>query len=64
VIENTFKLLYGQEATNLILWYIYERYDGDGEIIAYDGGGEDYIFKTPQDLWSYIKFKYPPKGEI
>ena len=64
IIENAFKLLYGQEATNLIFWYIYERYDVKGEIIAYEGDGKDYIFKTPQDLWSYIKFKYPPKEEI
>ena len=32
VIENQFKFLYGVEASELIIWYLYERTDLDGRI--------------------------------
>jgi hypothetical protein len=60
VIENSFKFLYGEEATDLILWYIYDRFSPDGEIIELeDESGKTSILKNPKDLWSYIQFHFP-----
>ena len=60
VIENSFKFIYGEKATDLILWYVYDRFSPDGEIIELeDEGGKTYILKTPKDLWSYIQYQFP-----
>ena len=60
VIENCFKSIYGEEATDIILWYIYDRFNPDGTIIPLeDEEGKEYIFKSAKDLWSYIKHRFP-----
>lgn len=60
VIENSFKFLYGEEATTLIFWYVMDRIGDDGKIIPIeDEKGKQYIFKDPKDLWRYIKYRYP-----
>jgi hypothetical protein len=62
VIENLFKFLYGEKATGIIMWYIYERFNPDGTIIPLeDKQGKQYILTTPEDLYSYIKYRYPLK---
>lgn len=65
VIENQFKFLYGVEASELIIWYLYERTDLDGRINPIiDENEKEFILETPKDLWSYIKFNFlppPPK---
>ena len=58
VIENQMRLLYGHEASELIQWYIYDRFNPDGSIIPLEGPNDKlFVIKTPKDLWSYIKFK-------
>lgn len=60
VLEHSFKFLYGEEATDLIMWYIFDRFNPDGSIIPIeDEDGKQYIFKDPKDLWSYIKYTFP-----
>lgn len=60
VIENSFKFLYGEEAAQLIFWYIFDRFNPDGSIVPLeDEQGKKYIFKTPDDLWSYINHRFP-----
>jgi hypothetical protein len=61
VLENTFKLLYGIEATDLILWYIYDRFDSEGKLIPIPDEEEELILKTTSDLWDYIKTNYKIK---
>lgn len=59
VIENILKLLYGEESANLIQWYILDRFNPDGTIVPIeDENGKQYKFNTPEDLWSYINYRY------
>jgi len=57
VIENSFKFLYGEEVTDLVFWYIFDRFNPDGTIVPIeDEGGKQYIFKDANDLWSYVRY--------
>ncbi len=59
VIENILKLLYGEESASLIQWYILDRFNPDGTIVPIeDENGKQYKFNTPEDLWSYINYRY------
>ena len=60
VIENTLRMIYGPESTEIILWYVYDRFNPDGSIIPLeDPKGKTFIIKDPNDLWSFIKYKSP-----
>jgi len=40
------------------MWYIHNRFNPDGSLIDLeDEDGKIYKLKTPEDLWSYIKYK-------
>tara|TARA_R110002049_G_scaffold2313_1_gene16868 strand:- start:3677 stop:4084 length:408 start_codon:yes stop_codon:yes gene_type:complete len=61
VVENLMVLLYGSEASRIILWYIYERIGPDGKVIPLEeSNGKQSILNNTDDLWSYIKYKSPP----
>lgn len=58
VIENDFSYVYGDNARETIMWYIHNRFNADGSLINLeDENGKIYKLKTPEDLWSYIKYK-------
>lgn len=58
VIENQLRMLYGEDASQIIIWYIYDRFNPDGSIVPLEGPNEKmFILKNPKDLWSYIKYK-------
>lgn len=58
VVENTFKMLYGEEACEIIIWYIYDRFNPDGSIVPLEGpSGKEFILKDSNDLLSFIKYK-------
>jgi hypothetical protein len=60
VVENTLKMLYGEEAVEIIIWYIYDRFNPDGSIVPLEGPGDkQFILKDSNDLWNYIKYKSP-----
>jgi|TARA_R100000482_G_C5130891_1_gene151812 hypothetical protein len=60
VVEGYMAMIYGEEATKVILWYIYDRVDADGSIIPLEGkDGKPFYLKNTSDLWSYIKYKSP-----
>ena len=63
VIENMLKLQFGIDTTNIIMFYLYDRYNPDGTIIPMvdEENGKKYIFKGAKDLFSYIKFRYSDK---
>ena len=64
VLENSFKFLYGEEAADLVWWYIFDRFNPDGTIVPLeDENGKEYIFENPKDLWSYIKYIFPQDSE-
>jgi hypothetical protein len=63
IIENMLKLQFGVDTTNLVMFYLYDRFNPDGKIIPLvdEETGKHYILKSPKDLFSYIKFRSPNK---
>ena len=60
VLEHTFKLLYGEEATNLIWWYIFDRIGENDEITPFtDEDGKEYTFQNAKELWMYVNYRFP-----
>lgn len=56
VIENQFKLIYGEEATEIIMWYLMERLDEDNNVTALEDEDEnEIILNKPIDLWKYLQ---------
>jgi hypothetical protein len=56
VLESAFKILYGEDTTNLIWWYIFDRIEEDGEILPFtDEDGKEYIFNNVKELWMYTR---------
>lgn len=56
VIENQFKLIYGEEAAEVIMWYLMERLDEDNNVIALEDEDENkIILNKPIDLWKYLQ---------
>jgi hypothetical protein len=56
VIENQFKLIYGEEAAEIIMWYLMERLDEDNNVIALEDEEENkIILNKPIDLWKYLQ---------
>ena len=53
VIEHSFKFLYGEESTQVIFWYVYQR--NESKCILEDENGNKCKIDTPQKLWSYVK---------
>tara|TARA_R110000803_G_scaffold89920_1_gene157189 strand:+ start:1073 stop:1468 length:396 start_codon:yes stop_codon:yes gene_type:complete len=58
IIETNFTHLYGEDTREIIMWYIYERFNPDGEITPLETeDGKQFLLKNVNDLWSYIKYK-------
>ena len=60
VIENLIFMKYSEDIANLILWYVYDRFDADGKILGIDvtfPGKESkrFILKSPTDLWNLVE---------
>ena len=61
VIDNLFFLKYGEWKTNIIIWYLWERMDEEGNIgeLEYEdldtGKTKVVIVKCPEDLWDILK---------
>ena len=61
VVENMMKMLYGEEATEMIMWYLFERFNEEGKLLElYDEiTKKKYRIKTPKDLFAFIKHRFP-----
>lgn len=60
VIENLIFMKYTDDVANLILWYVYDRFDADGKLLGLDvtlPGKEKkrFLLKSPTDLWNLIE---------
>jgi hypothetical protein len=60
VIENLIFLKYSESIANLILWYVYDRFDADGKLLGLSitlPGKEPklHMVKTPSGLWNLIE---------
>lgn len=59
VVEIGLKFMYGEEAADLIYWYIFDRFEKDGSVIPLeDEDGKIYIFKDVKEFYGYLKYKF------
>lgn len=59
IIENLILLKYGYWKAELMLWYVFSRFNEDGELISLmyqlDGHeAEEIVIENPTDLWNFI----------
>jgi hypothetical protein len=61
-IMESFKLIYGTDSSDVIFFYIHERFDHKGKVLPLKGiDGKDYYLENIKDLWAYIKHNYGEK---
>jgi hypothetical protein len=61
VIENLFYVKYGEWKTDVILWWVYNRFNEEGELMPIklndhvEKTEEEIIVETPEELWNFLK---------
>jgi hypothetical protein len=61
MIENLLYIHYGEWKTDIILWWVYDRFGPEGEIMAVElndhdsNSKESVIVETAEQLWSLLK---------
>ena len=60
IIENLIQKTYGEWKAELILWYVYDRFNENEELMPLllqeEGEEEEEVFiETPEQLWDLIK---------
>jgi hypothetical protein len=61
MIENLFLLHYGEWKTDIILWWIYDRFNEEGKVSPIEfndhdtNSQEEVIVETPEQLWNFLK---------
>jgi hypothetical protein len=60
-IENLMFLKYGEWKTDIVLWWIYDRFNEEGEIMPIklndhvENKEEDVLIETVDQLWEFLK---------
>ena len=56
IIENLILVKYGNFKTELIMWYIFNRIDIDGNInpLLFQDEEEEIILSNPTELWEFL----------
>lgn len=61
IIENLFYIKYGEWKTDIILWWAYNRFNEEGELMPIklndhiEKTEEEVFVETPADLWEFLK---------
>ena len=61
IIENLILLHYGEWKGSIILWWLFERFNDEGELLAIELNNLDestqkeLLIETPEQLWDLIK---------
>lgn len=60
LIENLILKIYGEWKTELVMWYVYDRFDENEQLMPLllqeEGQDEEEVFiETPEQLWDLIK---------
>jgi hypothetical protein len=60
MVEDLILLKYGETAGNLILWYVYDRFDADGSLLGLEitfpnKPTKTFYLKNPLELWNLIE---------
>ena len=59
--ENLFYVKYGEWKTDIILWWVYDRYNEEGEVMPIklndhvENKEEDVLVETAEQLWEFLK---------
>ena len=60
VIEALLKLTYGAYAFDMVMWYIFDRFNPDGKVVPFeDKKGNSTLIMTTKDLYDFIKHRFP-----
>jgi hypothetical protein len=60
MVEDLIFLKYGEAASGIILWYIYDRFNADGSLLGLEitfpnKPKKTYYLKTSLDLWNLVE---------
>ena len=61
MIENLLFIKYGEWKTDIILWWVYNRYNEEGEVSPIklndhvENKEEDVLVETAEQLWEFLK---------
>jgi hypothetical protein len=61
VIENLIFLHYGEWKGHIMLWWLFERIDDEGELLPIEvkfhekAEAEEHLIETPEQLWDLLK---------
>jgi hypothetical protein len=57
IIKSLLEKVYGEEITEIILWWVFESIAPDGEVMSLrmEGEEKEHKIKTPQQLLKFIK---------
>jgi hypothetical protein len=61
MVENLLYIHYGEWKTDIILWWVYDRFGPEGEIMAIElndhdsNSKESVVVETAEQLWSLLK---------
>ena len=61
IIENLMYMKYGEWKTDIILWWVYDRYNEEGEIQPIklndhiEDKQEEVLIETSEQLWEFLK---------
>ena len=61
MIENLFYIKYGEWKTDIILWWVHDRFNEEGEIMPIklndhiENKEEDVLIETTDQLWEFLK---------
>lgn len=62
IIDSLLYLHFEPKAAEVILFYLYERYNPDGTINPIlDSNGNEILLETTEDLWNLVHFIENPK---
>lgn len=60
VIEALLKISYGQDAFDMIMWFILDRFNPDGKVVPFeDEKGKTFSLITSGDLFHFLKHRFP-----
>lgn len=61
LIENLLALSYGENEAEIILWWVYDRFDEEGNLLSIklnfedEGIEEDVMVETAEELWDLLE---------
>jgi len=61
IIENLMYMKYGEWKTDIILWWVYDRYNEEGEVQPIklndhiEDKQEEVLIETSEQLWEFLK---------